>query len=142
MLFNELEIIDCHHAYGMYKKLKLTAYTRREKLVRISLSVLFQFCYTTLFGIYASYIFLNSLGIQYGIGAFKFFNLALLDCGFYNVYISHMICNVFGFPGFEFLTDGSSWTRKGKKFTYCFAIINFYSSYDCVYLSIRPFSVY
>ena len=88
-------------------------------MLQAGLICVFQFMYTTLFGIYATFILLRSGHL-----------IAAILC--------HMFCNYMGFPDFGWLTDADSIVRKDRALigvSFCLGIAGFYK---CLFLLTHP----
>ncbi|KAI7888675.1 CAAX protease self-immunity-domain-containing protein [Mucor mucedo] len=103
-------IAHLHHAWDNYNKMNRT--TRALKNAILSSS--FQFVYTTLFGWYASYLFLRSGNLMPPV-------------------LSHSFCNIMGFPDFSSINHRS---RLQKAVIYmCFPIGIWLFIYNFQYLT-------
>jgi prenyl protein peptidase len=96
-------VAHAHHLYRLIVQ-------EERRVLRAVLICLFQFMYTTLFGIYATFVLLRSGHLVAAI-------------------ICHMFCNYMGFPDFGWLTDADSVVRKDRTLigaSFCVGIAGFY----------------
>lgn len=88
---HSVSIAHLHHAYENYHRLGATS----EAFKIAMFSSTFQFCYTTIFGWYASFVFLRTASIWPPI-------------------LCHSFCNVMGFPDISEINEKRPLERKGK----------------------------
>lgn len=89
-------VAHLHHAWENYHALGKT----REGLIQVICGSLFQFTYTTIFGWYASYLFIKTGNLWPPV-------------------LCHSFCNIMGFPDFSRIT----YNKQGKLITNNFIII-------------------
>lgn len=86
-----LNAAHLHHAWDNYNKMNRTSRALKNALLSSS----FQFLYTTLFGWYASYLFLRTGNLMAPV-------------------LSHSFCNIMGFPDFSSISHRSNLQKAGK----------------------------
>lgn len=76
-----------HHFYEQYRKLPIMERTK-DAILKLTIGVLFQFLYTTLFGAYASHVFIRTGSL-------------------FSVILVHIFCNYMGLPEVGFVSPAS-----------------------------------
>lgn len=113
-------VAHLHHFYEQYRRLPILQRTK-ETILKLTLGLLFQFSYTTLFGAYASHVFIRSGSLL-------------------SVILVHMFCNYTGLPEIDFVspTSGLHCYRWLLLVAYIIGIVIFIKGFDSSFLGLFP----
>ena len=113
-------VAHLHHFYEQYRRLPLLQRTK-EAILKLTLGLLFQLSYTTLFGAYASHVFIRTGSLLSAI-------------------LVHMFCNYMGLPEISFVspTSGLHGYRWLILVTYIIGIAIFIKGFDSSFLGLFP----